>query len=518
MISASIVADDVSARAGTVLNRLVGAVSRRPLTTAFAVVALITALRLTGTVDSDVSAQLWIAHQINGGARLYRDIIEVNPPLWFWMALPVERVASLLNVRAEQVLVPLMGSLAALSIAATNRLLHPTTPLRHALLLVYAALILLAMPWLQLGQREQLVLIGTIPYAILIAARRSGRPVPAILAVLVAVGAALGFALKHYFLIVPVLLELWLLTGLRGRWRPIRPETAAILAVGIGYGLAVTLWARDFLDSIVPLARLAYGVTGAMRPVDLFQPAVVFSLIALGLIGAHWRSLVQKMPADAAALLVAAVGFLLVYFIQAKGWAYHALPLLGCSSLGFAALLAGAAKPPRLVALAAPALLLMPLAIEVQAAIRDRGQGADIRHAVAGLRPGETVGFVATDWSIAYKQDLQYPSRYMGFWMLSAVVRNEALGGPNPRLTELGDRIVHDTLLDYRCMPPRRIIFPRPAPGSGDFDVLPFFLRNAEFGALMAHYRLVERTTISVYEIASPLPPAASGPCIVRPR
>src|SRR4051812_16333854 len=117
MTSASIVAGDASAGAGTPSSRLAGVLSRNPLIAALAAVALMTALRLAGTVDSDVSAQLWIAHQIDGGGRLYRDIIEVNPPLWFWMAVPVDRVASLLNVRAEQVLIPAMGCLAALSIA-----------------------------------------------------------------------------------------------------------------------------------------------------------------------------------------------------------------------------------------------------------------------------------------------------------------------------------------------------------------------------------------------------------------
>ncbi len=47
-------------------------------------------LSAVGTVDPDVAWQLWIAHQVNHGGRLYRDMVEVNPPLWFWMALPVD--------------------------------------------------------------------------------------------------------------------------------------------------------------------------------------------------------------------------------------------------------------------------------------------------------------------------------------------------------------------------------------------------------------------------------------------
>ncbi|HKP34528.1 MAG TPA: hypothetical protein VJT70_07085, partial [Sphingomicrobium sp.] len=45
-----------------------------PLWIAFGLTALATALRLSGTVDSDVAWQLWIAGRLHAGANLYRDI------------------------------------------------------------------------------------------------------------------------------------------------------------------------------------------------------------------------------------------------------------------------------------------------------------------------------------------------------------------------------------------------------------------------------------------------------------
>ena len=104
--------------------RHVDAIASHPLAAALALVTLTTALRLTGSVDTDVSWQLWIAGRMHAGARLYRDIIEVNPPLWFWMALPVDRVATLLHANVDKVLIVGIGLLAALSLAATNKLSH----------------------------------------------------------------------------------------------------------------------------------------------------------------------------------------------------------------------------------------------------------------------------------------------------------------------------------------------------------------------------------------------------------
>src|SRR5256885_3200987 len=111
MSAASTVADrGPSSPPGMV--RIAATIGSRPLWVALVITALVTALRLTGTVDSDVAWQLWIAHRIHAGATLYRDIIETNPPLWFWMALPVDRLASLLHVRVEAVLIVAMGGLA----------------------------------------------------------------------------------------------------------------------------------------------------------------------------------------------------------------------------------------------------------------------------------------------------------------------------------------------------------------------------------------------------------------------
>src|SRR3954470_14181151 len=160
-----------------------------PLFCALLLTFAVTALRLTGGVDSDVASQLQIAQRIHEGARLYRDIVEVNPPLWFWMALPIDRLAAVLHLEATKILIAAFGLLVALSLAATDRLLSTIAPPQRASFLVYAALILAALPWVHVGQREQIVLIGVLPYAALVAARRESRRVSPFLAVPIGIGA-----------------------------------------------------------------------------------------------------------------------------------------------------------------------------------------------------------------------------------------------------------------------------------------------------------------------------------------
>src|SRR5690348_14943959 len=76
-----------------------------PIALALLIVAAVTALRAFGSVDSDVSWQLWIARHLHQGAHLYRDIVETNPPLWFWMAVPIDALATVLRLRVDLVLI-----------------------------------------------------------------------------------------------------------------------------------------------------------------------------------------------------------------------------------------------------------------------------------------------------------------------------------------------------------------------------------------------------------------------------
>jgi hypothetical protein len=485
-----------------------------PLWIALAVTALVTGLRLFDTVDIDVAWQLWIAGRLHAGAHLYRDIVEVNPPLWFWMAVPVDAAARALGARPDAVLVLFMGGIVALSLSATNRLLVDIAPPRRALLLGYAALALMAMPWVHVGQREQIVLIGTLPYAALVAARAAGARVPVALSVLIGAGAALGFALKHYFLIVPLVLELWLVAQRPREWRLLRPEIGAIAIVGGLYALAIAVFARDYLTNMVPLIRIAYGIVGAP---SLNQVFGLFALLGLGIlafVAAHWR-LLARAPL-ASALLVAAAGFALVYFIQSKGWLYHAIPLVGCASLALAALLAETTEPPRMLRILSPALFALPLLFAAQERLHPAEPSPELVNAISGLEAGDSVGFLAVDnaipWSVTLQHGFRYPSRYMGFWMFNAIVINERSGSHDARLVELGRQIVSETIEDFRCAPPKAIIVARPGPGERGFDILAFFLRDPAFAELMSHYRARPWAGLERYDLASPLS-APQSPC-----
>ncbi|QIL02895.1 hypothetical protein G7078_08930 [Sphingomonas sinipercae] len=489
--------------------------SLSPLTVAVAVACAVTLVRIFGTVDSDVAWQLWVARQIHAGADLYTDIIETNPPLWFWMAVPAERMSAILGLRAEPVLVLLIGIAVIGSLAATDRLVSHIRRDRRLPFLAYAAIAMAAMPWLHVGQREQIVLIGTIPYAALMAARQQGQAIHSSLAVAVGIGAALGFALKHYFLAVPLALELWLMLSLRREWRLFRPETLALASVITAYVGSICLIEPDFITRIVPLIHLAYGVFGRPIYAVLLNLHAVAGVLILAVAATQIIPLASARVPVATALTVASTVFAAVYFVQFKGWPYHALPLIGCGSVALAARLAEAPAAPLLRVLV-PAALLLPIGISAQETRQIPEWQPDLAEAVAGLRKGDTVAFItaetAVPWSVTLQGGYLYPSRYNGFWQMQAIADNERSPRPDPRVTALGHQIVAETVADFTCMPPRRIIVMRPRPGEAGFDILAFYARSPDFADLMSHYRVRSRTSLDTYELASRLP-APSAPC-----
>lgn len=487
-----------------------------PVALAVVLAGLLIAL-LPRPLSSDISGQLWLAQQIRQGARLYVDLVEINPPLWFWMAVPVQVSAAATGLQADGLLIAAVAVAALAALVATDRLTRHLAPTPRRTFLLYAALILFVMPIRDFGQREQLALFAALPYAALVAVRRRGDPAGVLLAILVGAGGALGFALKHYFLVAPILLELWLLLGLRRDWRPVRPETLALAAVGVAYGAAILIATPEYLTEMAPRLRLAYGI-GAPTPRQMILPAQLVWLLTLVAIGPNLRLLCGAGGSLPAALLIAAAGFVAAWLIQHKGWPYQSIPATGLFALGFAALLLERWQAiGGLVRKLAPAVVLLPIALALTPTHAPITPETDIAPALAGLPPGASVAIVSTEgntyWPSAVNRGLRFPSRYGSLWMLPAIDAHP----DDPRVQAFGREVIRQTVIDFRCLPPARIVFVRPDrsdDATAAADPLRFFLRDPGFAGLMTHYvRWRQAGVYDAYRLASPLVPVPGAAC-----
>lgn len=443
----------------------------------------------SGPLVNDVAWQLWIGRQMNGGASLYGDILEVNPPLWFWIGAGIERLSSVTGMAGERWLALSFLTYAVLSLLLTLRLIDERRE-QWALALALALCLFLTSPYAHL-QREQFLLIAVLPYVALAARRAEGRPVPRGLALAVGLLAAPGLALKHHFLIFPALIEGWLI------WRrkrvDVRAEHVALASAALAYAAAVLLFAPSYLGTMLPLLRAGYHGYNPSLWTLLFQPGIVVALFALvaALLGR------ERLGALGEAAAVGTAAFALVFIVQGKNFHYQAIPALGLASLTLLSLLllreSGSGR------LVAGVGVLASLMVPLKAGQARYDQF--FREAVSDLKPGEGVTMIspsqALSWPAVYERDLRWDQRTMGLWMVLSPWAAEKERSGDPRMVALGTAVRREMAAEIACKRPAMVVVDRfydeDAPGG---DVLAWFMAEPRFAAALSGYR--EITPVAV--------------------
>jgi len=217
------------------------------------------------------------------------------------------------------------------SVGAIHRYMFP--PLFLFLMVAY--------PGSEFGQREHLMLVALLPYLLLAQARLEERVLARRLVLATALLAALGFALKPHFLLIPLLVE-GVIIAYRGFVPGLRrsmqdPVVRTLVLFFIGYGAFVLQVTPEYLGSVVPLAMGNYWDLGGLGPwgvlfdSDLSPSAALLALLSL-------VSLVTRRPLSRL-IAIAGVAATIIAMVQGKGWPYHLLPAQSLVLLLGAALL-----------------------------------------------------------------------------------------------------------------------------------------------------------------------------------
>lgn len=466
----------------------------------------------------DVVWQLWIARQLVGGVGLYSEINEINPPLWFWMAMPVQQIAAALALSAATVLVWTICLLALISALLVGRIGAFDGPRERAWAMVATLVFGLFTSLYDFGQREQILLITTIPYALLVAARVRGNRPPVLLTAGIAIFASLGFALKHYFALAPLSLELLLLWQLRHGYRPLRTETLVLALLGLTYCIMIAVITPAFVNVMVPMIRTAYF--GFETPIWMWfdepiQVLWVLDLLALYAAGVH--RLGRSRP-EMQTFSLSALAFFAAYLLQRKGWQYHAIPTSGMLLMLLASL--GFAQRQRLADLTSRPLICCVMAFYLAFSFIGRPYANErepyvselIRHAPEGAPVLMIVSNPMWPWPAMENLNRVWASRYGAHWMLPAIGRARADHSENPAMLALERTVRIETLTDMRCTEPALILIEKREPNfvarPTDFDTLAFFAEDKTFRDFLAknYALLADRTWLRAYRRVTPVP------------
>jgi len=284
-------------------------------------------MALSPPLNHDVAAILNFAERWLAGERLYRDLLDVNPPLIFVLTAIPAAIARWSPLDGVQALLLCVMACCILAWRMTMRLRERDAegPVEAAMLdaLVPLTAVLAAY---DVGQREHLMGLFAMPYAFLAARRIQGLPTRSGLALAVTVAAALAFALKPHFLAVPFLVEALVLwrRGPRAALRDPLPWLMAL--VWALYLVLVPLIFPDYFGHVVPLVMGFYLDSHGFGLVDVLLgdklgTALMALLAVLALLA--WRGAGPL----AWGLGAWGIGAFLSAWVQHKGWSYHVVPV-----------------------------------------------------------------------------------------------------------------------------------------------------------------------------------------------
>jgi len=289
-------------------------------------------------MSHDVAFFFYTSGRMLDGAKLYRDILEINPPLVYYFGVPPAWLARTLGLEPIPVfygycMVFVGAALFLMSRVALRATVFSGVAVRRVTLLALLCIELIMVSaygmFNQFGQREHLALVLILPYLVATATAAAGQPVGLGLGVSVGVFAGVGMAFKPLFLAPWVLAEIYVATRARSWRRLVRPESVAIAVTqAIFVVLVLTLEPGYLTNARLDLA-VRPGLIGPFSGLVLRPEVLLWLLAGLALL------FLRRGTSDddlAKVLFLAAGAFLFAAVAQRRGSDYHYYPVLALSA------------------------------------------------------------------------------------------------------------------------------------------------------------------------------------------
>lgn len=282
-------------------------------------------VQLASGLNADVAWLLTVGERMLDGQRLYTDILELNPPMSALLYLPTVALGRWLGIPPEPLVVVAVLLLSLACLGFCLLILRRAGMIDDVALWWLVGIAALAgFPGGNFGEREHIGVILLLPVLAVAAVRQKGHAAALRVSLVAGIAAGLVMTIKPHFAL-PILL-IALHGGVSARsWRPIINLTHVVGGmVLIGYGLVIWLVFPSFISEMLPLASDAYvGDRRGFVPLLVGFPTLPFWIMLAGLALVYRR---EALAAPSVQVVLAAIGFFLVYLVQGKGFAYHLLP------------------------------------------------------------------------------------------------------------------------------------------------------------------------------------------------
>ncbi len=491
---------------------------------ALAILSLMAQLASLGTPDMGLF--LYLAGRVLGGARLYQDIVESNPPAIIALNLPVVLTARALG--GSEFAVYRLASAGALlaTLLLCRHLLRgyvaPDHPRFRRVLLLVLVFVLFPLAGEDFGQREHFVLAAFLPYLLLTAARARGAVAPARLGVGVGLIAACGLALKPQYGLLLGGVEFWRLLHRPDRCRALTPELVTALGALLAYAVFIVFMFPGYVRLVATLGP-AYTTFLRVSWLGLLLLAPAAALVWFSLLAGFVAMRRSREPRALGLMMLAVAICFAVAAAQQKGHRYHFYPSFGLAIvllvLSIVASRPAVTLATRLYERVTQVLLAGLLVVLTGAAARTAAGGTPAEHQVRDetlwladfvrkRAHGGPVGVlsyhIASAFPLVNYAGVPLASRFPCLWLLPASYWSE-LGRDEPLQYRpldgmpAAERFLNDAVReDLTRGQPRVLLVLRPAPDARRHflrrvDYLKYFSRQPALAEFFAGYRIVGR-------------------------
>ena len=286
-------------------------------------------------LSGDVGYLLNATNQLLAGGQYGREIFETNPPMILYLYSPVIFLTNLTTINIIYLLPLYITLLTTISLFCSYLLLKKIfAEQKIVFLMVYYMLIfiLFFLPAQQYGQREHLLMLGLVPYLFSAIISLEQQKIHPFFALGIGLAAGLGIALKPFFLVTPIFIELYFIWTKRNLFGWIRIESIAIMLVLVLYLCSVYFLQHSYIKIMLPLIADFYFI-GTMQSWYLIfsHPMVLFCLFIFTSYFIFIKR--DKYKSFSTVLMLAIAGMTVAFLIPRTPWYYHLLPALGFSCL-----------------------------------------------------------------------------------------------------------------------------------------------------------------------------------------
>lgn len=284
----------------------------------------------------DVGFLLLAANRMLAGGTYVGHFFETNPPMILYLYSPIcliSHITPISIITIARIYIFLLATLSIyLSVFLIKKIIRPQDKILIYAFFYTMMFILFFVPMFEFGQREHFLIILMLPYLFSSACALEEKRVSPLIACTAGLMAGLGFGLKPFFLLTPVLIELYLIVKKRRLSACLRIESVMILSVLCIYLYSVLHFHPDYIKIILPFVMRFYFI-GARETMQILflKPYVIFCLITLS--SYIWFYRYDRYRQLSMVMLLALIGMIFAFLLPRSAWFYHVMPALGLACL-----------------------------------------------------------------------------------------------------------------------------------------------------------------------------------------